>query len=334
MAVMQKAILVGLCLVFVAAGVWIAYSHHKSGTVNANLGRAASGTAGAATEKRAENAAPLFKVPAEPLLVVQEHTGSDPVQGKLLLIGVMAPDVPEENSPPPSKDENAASYYFATKYFQQGARFKLYKSGSPAGEAVVTGLVQRQCDARGAVANAEPDIQLGSDAFALATNSPQITTHPNYRRAATGAEITAALDTVGEILTGKGVSADRLIDVKTESLTFTAVDEKFEGILIGSFSLKTKTDGYKLFIILGKKDGRFQTQYLEYETHPLKELTAEMSEWLDRPIQNFVDQLDLDGDGIDELVTVSIGYEGGDFVVYKLQGEKWVQVFRGGEGGC
>ncbi len=63
-------------------------------------------------------------------------------------------------------------------------------------------------------------------------------------------------------------------------------------------------------------------------------MVAELEEWPERPLQNFVDQLDLDGDGVDELVTEGVGYEGGDFIIYKRQNHQWFQVFRGGEGGC
>jgi hypothetical protein len=48
--------------------------------------------------------------------------------------------------------------------------------------------------------------------------------------------------------------------------------------------------------------------------------------------ERFVDQLDLDHDGVDEVVTDLTDYESEASVIYKRQGAAWVEVWSGGEG--
>lgn len=274
---------------------------------------------------------PEFKIPSDPLLVAVENQSPD---GDLLLIGLLAPGVPAENVASPNSDENGASYYFAVTHFLPGKRYKLYRGGSAAGEAVITGTVSRQCDARGATAKAEPEMNLGREGFALATNSPQIVTHANHQREPTQSETTAALQAARKIFSEKGVLPEDLRHIVLQSLVATVVDRAGSRILIGWFQIMTPTAGHKLFVIVGGAEDAPQTQYAEYETLLRKDMVAEGEEWPGRPLQNFVDQLDLDGDGVDELVTESVGYEGGDYIIYKRQNNRWFQVFRGGEGGC
>jgi hypothetical protein len=47
-----------------------------------------------------------------------------------------------------------------------------------------------------------------------------------------------------------------------------------------------------------------------------------------------VEQLDLDGDGTDEIVTINTYYEGWDYTICKEQKGKWEKVYQGGGSGC
>jgi hypothetical protein len=47
-----------------------------------------------------------------------------------------------------------------------------------------------------------------------------------------------------------------------------------------------------------------------------------------------VDQLDLDGDGFDEIVIEVTGYENEKFAIYHRGDGSWTQVHLGGQGGC
>ncbi len=50
--------------------------------------------------------------------------------------------------------------------------------------------------------------------------------------------------------------------------------------------------------------------------------------------RHFVDQVDLDGDGVGEVVVMGSYYESNDYVIYKRQQGRWRPVYKGGGGGC
>jgi hypothetical protein len=47
-----------------------------------------------------------------------------------------------------------------------------------------------------------------------------------------------------------------------------------------------------------------------------------------------VDQLDLDNDGMDEVVVRSEFYEAWNYAVWRFDSNYWGQIFEGGGGGC
>ncbi|MGH9600890.1 MAG: hypothetical protein ACRD24_00760 [Terriglobales bacterium] len=47
-----------------------------------------------------------------------------------------------------------------------------------------------------------------------------------------------------------------------------------------------------------------------------------------------VDHLDLDGDGVDELIVRMEGYEDWQYGIYKKEKKRWKLVYTGGGGGC
>lgn len=62
--------------------------------------------------------------------------------------------------------------------------------------------------------------------------------------------------------------------------------------------------------------------------------TEDKEDGTGREGDRFVDQLDLDGDGTDEIVVEVTGYESEEFRIYKRQNGSWQQVHVGGQGGC
>ena len=63
-------------------------------------------------------------------------------------------------------------------------------------------------------------------------------------------------------------------------------------------------------------------------------LTTDLEDGKDSEDVRFADQLDLDGDGTDEIVLEVRGYESEEFQIYKRHKGTWQQVHVGGQGGC
>ena len=50
--------------------------------------------------------------------------------------------------------------------------------------------------------------------------------------------------------------------------------------------------------------------------------------------EDFVDELDLDGDGIGEVITQVSGSESWEYAIYKRRAGRWQAIYKGGGGGC
>ena len=50
--------------------------------------------------------------------------------------------------------------------------------------------------------------------------------------------------------------------------------------------------------------------------------------------RDFVDQVDLDGDGVAEVIAEGFYPESNDYIIYKRRQGRWVSVYQGGGGGC
>ena len=50
--------------------------------------------------------------------------------------------------------------------------------------------------------------------------------------------------------------------------------------------------------------------------------------------RRFVDQVDIDGDGVAEVIAGGSYYESNDYIIYKRQAGSWRPVYQGGGGGC
>jgi len=62
--------------------------------------------------------------------------------------------------------------------------------------------------------------------------------------------------------------------------------------------------------------------------------TTDLADGKDSEDVRFVDQLDLDGDGVDEIVVGVTRYENEEFSIYHRTDGSWTQVHLGGQGGC
>jgi hypothetical protein len=274
-----------------------------------------------------------FRIPSQPVFVASTEqnppgAGSDKSsRGDLLLIGILDRNEPSENAPSHA-DENPESYFYATRYFHPGARLNLYSGGAAMGEIAIVGTENYQCDSRVGKASFSRGSQLKGISYALATNASEIKTHPDHQRPPTEDEKAEALAVVRNIYLGQGVAEAALSHMEIHSLVETQVDHSGERVLIGSFFVGSKEADYQLFVILAGPTTQLHTQFIRYNK------ISDVEDQKDSEEETFVDQLDLDGDGIDELATVVTYYEAEDFRILKRFGNQWREVHKGGSGGC
>lgn len=274
-----------------------------------------------------------FQIPPDPVFVAIAKKNLCCVSGlqrssqDLLLIGILDRKEPPDDAPA-HDDEDAESYFYATTYFHRGAHFKLFHGGAALAEAVIKGTAGFQCDSRVGTAVLTSGARQQSLDYSIATNGSQIKTHPNHQRPVTQTEKEEALQVVRNIYLGQGVTESALSKIEVRNLIQTEVDHSGERVLIGTFFVASKEADYELFAVLAGAAGQLRAQFIRYNR------VADVEDQKDSEEETFVDQLDLDGDGTDELVTEVSYYEAEDFRILKRFGTQWREVHKGGSGGC
>ena len=143
--------------------------------------------------------------------------------------------------------------------------------------------------------------------------------HADWQTAPNAATIRLGLE-----LAKQELAVDRAVDIKTLQAVETKVTASGPSLFLASYEWKTKGAVKRLFLIAAGEHGTLIP--LSSSRHEEKD----MDSGTDQEIEVFADQLDLDGDGIDEIITNIDYYESYDVTVYRQLGGKWVKVFQGG----
>jgi hypothetical protein len=228
---------------------------------------------------------------------------------------------------PPVEDESGTKA-FTQAYFTAGRKYRLISGGGEAGTLTVSKALEQGCVGLVAEATADTQARLGGRVKALATDSQTLGrgAAPS-RRAPSDAERARAIEAARAAYAKNGVNASLAAKMEVANLTATDLDRDGRFELVGSFHAKREgaaPESYTLFLILEPDGVGFKTAWEWF--HKGYEESYE-----DR---HFVDQLDLDGDGVGEVVAEGTYYESNDYVIYKRQQGRWRPVYKGGGGGC
>ncbi|MGB6484444.1 MAG: hypothetical protein WBE86_13240 [Candidatus Acidiferrales bacterium] len=212
--------------------------------------------------------------------------------------------------------------------YRPGERLPVFVAGDKVGDVTVKKIAPFQCDSSAALVSADQGFHLQKDAIALASNAQSIRPHANYQRHPDLRERKYAVQLAMNEFQKHDVPAEMASDIKIDQLVVTKIDDSNSLFLIGSLFLRTKSALHKVFLI-GKIGASSATaELVQYNK------SIDLTEGTDGEDYVFVDQLDLDGDGVDEVVVELRGYEEEEFDIYKRYSGSWREVHDGGEGGC
>ena len=216
---------------------------------------------------------------------------------------------------------------FEKKHYQPGLRFPLLLGGGNTGQVVVQKAVGISCESL--VATVRLPIVLRYPEMALAaTSSEDLGLHESWRTAPTPEQRAAFLQLSVSFLKRKPLAAFAAADVKIDRLYSTKLGRAEPGSLIGSVTLEGKaTISHLLLVATRKTPGYFIALSSYHVGHDVEDRTDDVDE-------HFVDQLDLDNDGVDEVITIRGYYESWDYVVYKRFGAIFKKIYEGAGGGC
>lgn len=211
---------------------------------------------------------------------------------------------------------------FANAYLRAGQKYRLLFGGGEAGSVTVR-KSQQGCNNIHADVDVETQAKLSGRVMALATNSQSLGRKPVSRRAPTDAERASVMELVKSIYRRKGTTVSLLRQLETRNLTATDLDGDGTFEIVGSFRLGPK-NGDKgmrrdLFLIAAQRGGAYTAELAEYQAYRLVE-------GFGRGV-DFVDQLDMDGDGQAEVVTVNEGFDAYSYSIYKKRRGVWRDIF-------
>jgi hypothetical protein len=156
--------------------------------------------------------------------------------------------------------------------------------------------------------------------MALATNSDTLGKRSISRRPPTDAERAAALALMKSIYKQHRTPANLMSAIKVTNLTATDLngDGKYE--LVGSFTLAAKNKFERdLFLIATPQGTGLRAEFAKFQAYqpPPEGFLSSI---------DFIDQVDIDGDGVGEVFTTMGAFDGYALLAFKKVGGRWRQV--------
>ncbi|HEV7473335.1 MAG TPA: VCBS repeat-containing protein [Pyrinomonadaceae bacterium] len=251
------------------------------------------------------------------LVCVVSRPDSENSEGTMDAVALIVNGKPRQPYP---EYAEAAQRKFASQYFSTGKKYRLTFGGGEVGSATIKGF-DMGCNNIHATALVEANGKIPAHLSALATNSESLGKKPSSRRAPTDAERAAVNLLVAQIYRSRGTSAAMLRTVVTTNLTATDLDGDGKFELIGSYTAESKTKARKDLLLIAELVGAsFKAALVKFQAYQLP------AEGFDSAV-DFVDQLDLDGDGIAEVFVQQHGFDAYGYAIYKKTNGRWREVY-------
>lgn len=269
----------------------------------------------------ANDAKPLWQGPNKPVYVVtQNHyaEGFTPDGETARFSDLIAIEI---YNPKPRKADQGVDYKI-------GEQLELFLGGQQQGNVRIDKVLPLQCDSTAAVLSADAKLKWEDGMMGLATNASGVTGHANAHREASAADKAAATKLAMVEFRKHGVQDALASTIQFDQLVVTRLDAASPESLIAYVSIKAKSGVHEVFLI-AKLDGPAPTaEFTRYH------LMKDVEDGMDSEDYRFVDQLDLDADGTDEIVIEVHYYESEEFRILKRVNGSWIRVHAGGQGGC
>ncbi|MGA9994831.1 MAG: hypothetical protein WBP93_05410 [Pyrinomonadaceae bacterium] len=216
---------------------------------------------------------------------------------------------------------------FASNFLDEGRKYHLTFGGAEVGTLTIkgNGVGCMSLHAAGTLdADAESSKRIRAQGSALATNSDAFAHRSIARRSLTTQERASMLKLAKNTFRQHGAVAGLLSKMKVNNLTAIEVDNGGKTTLIGSFTIP---EVRQLFLIVESAGKGYRIALANYEVSkedPVYQIGKE----------NLVDHLDLDGDGVSEIITTIAGFDAYGYQIYKRQRGRWHRIYSSGGDAC
>lgn len=223
---------------------------------------------------------------------------------------------------PFNNEQKGAQKKFADTYSASGKQYRLTFGGGTAGTVSLNKWTEG-CNSIHADVAVSTSAPLGGQVKALATNSESLGKPTSARRAPTDAERKAVMALVKSIYAQHGVNAALFRSLNVTNLAATDLDGDGNYEMIGSFGLATSNKFERDLFLIAKSQGTaMRGDFVKFQAYqpPAEGFLSSI---------DFIDQLDLDGDGVGEVFAMQGGFDAYGFSIFKKQAGRWRLVYTG-----
>jgi hypothetical protein len=229
------------------------------------------------------------------------------------------------------EEDNVKYQKFVSNYYKKGTSYPLLFGGSKLGTATIDEQIDAGCSTIAKV-QLKTSINVEGETRILATTSQAVGVKKSFRRGVDQSEKSAMLLLAEKIYQEKGVPKDQVKNISTVSLDAIDFNGDGKAELVGSFTIGEEVTEkspilFRLFIVAERQNITYKASLSLYNEAP--ESGTDIWQRL------FVDQKDLDGDGIKELIIKDIyTSRNTGYLIYKKKHGQWIQIYHGGGSGC
>lgn len=222
---------------------------------------------------------------------------------------------------PYAEQDMAAARRFSEKHFRAGTKYRMTFGGGDAGTFSVKSATDG-CNNYHASGDAQTSANIRGRVMALATDSAKLGEGASARRAPEAQERAAVLALVNKIFRERRTPAAELPKITVTNMTATDLDRDGRYEIVGSFALESKGNRRRdLFLIAASEGEGFRADFVHFQSYhpPIEGFNSSV---------DFVDQLDMDGDGVGEVVTLDGGFDAYGYSIYRKKRGRWSRVLR------
>ena len=271
----------------------------------------------------------------EPLILMTTRNIGEP---ELRLEAIALIDQGQFKAPGGTERKDAAA--FIKKYLPAGRKFFVTFGGGAAGTISITGTGQgchhNRIYANGPFSPGSLGIaRIHGEVLGLASNSDKMARAKIWRRAPTAAERAAAVGLAKTVFASNGFTPLQLKKLQTENLTAIDVDGDNRAELVGTFRVHSPDPHNHppryVFLIAEGEGANYQTSFSSYRDFS-------QSEIFNIGEESLIDYVDLDRDGVAEIVTSYSNDRASGYHIYRrVAGDhnaKWKVIYEASNDFC
>jgi len=218
-----------------------------------------------------------------------------------------------------------------TPYLKTGKSYTLFFGGSGDGTTKVVKQKTGECSGKAAQVKSSPvKASLKGYVMAVASDGQFALKTPAVRRLPTNEERAAVEKLVREELTKQKVPAEALTTLNYLNLTAIDLERNGNADLVGSYWVSPKSTERALLYVVVEMDSskNYKLTYSEFHNYTQEEVMSGDMKDVDSGVYHnlLLDYVDIDGDGVGEIVNTAQAFEGRNFSVLKRQSGIWNKI--------